>query len=89
MASIGGRLVFHLLAFGVRRSAFGVRRAAFGVRRAAVLWVLLVVFEWKVFRPVLERSLRVFEIEALNRTIGRLASGGFRSARERRNAATT
>ncbi|KVU40934.1 hypothetical protein WK68_13020 [Burkholderia ubonensis] len=41
-----------------------------------VLWGLLVVFDRRVFRPVLERSSRVFESEALNRTIVALAPVG-------------
>ena len=47
---------------------------AFGV--LAVLWVLLIMFDRKVFRPLLARSSRVFESEALNRTIVALAPVG-------------
>ncbi|KVC93737.1 hypothetical protein WI77_11870 [Burkholderia ubonensis] len=47
---------------------------AFGV--LAVLWALLVAFDRKALRPLLERSSRVFESEALNRTIVALAPVG-------------
>ncbi|WP_177313205.1 hypothetical protein [Burkholderia ubonensis] len=69
---------------------------AFGV--LAVLWALLIAFDRKVLRPLLERSSRVFEIEGLNRTIAALAPVGIglfslrdgsRAARERRDAAVS
>ncbi|MGU7816133.1 ATP-binding protein [Burkholderia sp. AW49-1] len=41
-----------------------------------LLWGLLVLFDRKVFRPVLARSSHVFESEALNRTIVSLAPVG-------------
>ncbi|MET3633291.1 ATP-binding protein [Burkholderia sp. 572] len=42
----------------------------------ALLWALLVLFDRRVFRPVLARSSRVFESENLNRTIVSLAPVG-------------
>jgi two-component system, NarL family, capsular synthesis sensor histidine kinase RcsC len=42
----------------------------------AVLWVFLLLFDKKVFRPVYRRSQRVFESESLNRTIVSLAPFG-------------
>ncbi|KVP26024.1 hypothetical protein WJ85_34865 [Burkholderia ubonensis] len=69
---------------------------AFGV--LAVLWALLIAFDRKVLRPLLERSSRVFEIEGMNRTIAALATVGIglfslrdgsRAARERREAAVS
>ncbi|VWD54142.1 histidine kinase/response regulator fusion protein [Burkholderia lata] len=42
----------------------------------ASLWVLLILFDRKVFRPVLARSSHVFESENLNRTIVSLAPVG-------------
>ncbi|KVK90459.1 hypothetical protein WJ47_02455 [Burkholderia ubonensis] len=42
----------------------------------ALLWMLLILFDRKVFRPVLARSSHVFDSESLNRTIVSLAPVG-------------
>ena len=70
MATISWRAVLSDIAL---RATLTVAPALFAI---ALLWIAIVMFDWRALRPANRRAIRLIESEALNRTLIRTAPAG-------------